>query len=308
MSAASPLVSVVLPTRNRANSLGRAIESVLDQTYPHLELIVIDDGSTDSSSDVLRGYGRAITVLSQPPRGVYPARNLGLRRASGDLVAFADSDDAWRPDRLRSQVPLFERPEVGLVFGDALHHRPGSASGRLPLTSFRVTPPRRGMIAAHLARGNCIPTVTVLARRRCLEEMGGFAESHGMSADYLAWFRVALRYEVDYVDDVVADYTVHDAGISADLGATLVARIELFAQELGEATTPRARAAIRQLLASAALSLMVATARGRARGTDSPYGRAWAALELADPLGALRAAVWLGARKVSSLRRPSFAG
>ena len=255
----APLVSVILPVRDRAASLGRAIESVLAQTHQEIELIVIDDGSTDDSVAVARGYGADVTVLSQEAAGPYPARNLGIQRASGDPIAFIDSDDAWRPGRLAAQLPLLEDRRTGLVFGDARHVGP-DARGR---TCFGVTPPARGDVAAHFAWGNFIPTVCVLVRRSCLLEAGGFPTSHPIAADYLLWFRIALRHRLDFASAVLADYTVGGSGISANLGQSLQARIELFSAELAAATVPSERELLRKLVFNLGLHLALATARGR---------------------------------------------
>src|SRR3954447_14344083 len=137
-----PDVSVILPVYNREQTVARAIRSVLAQTSTPLELIVINDGSTDGTRDVLDSFGSQITIIEQPHAGAYAARNRGLRAARGELIAFIDSDDAWLLDRLASQMPLMERPEVGLVFGDVVHVRPGDPRRRV--TSFQVAPPPRG--------------------------------------------------------------------------------------------------------------------------------------------------------------------
>src|SRR5215831_13870333 len=92
-----PFFSVIIPTYNRATCVGRAIESVLRQTFQDYELIVVDDGSTDKTAEVVRQYGERIVFVSQPNRGVSAARNAGVSRAAGDWVAFLDSDDEWLP-------------------------------------------------------------------------------------------------------------------------------------------------------------------------------------------------------------------
>jgi len=107
-----PLVSVILAVHNREGSVARAIASVLAQTYSPLELIVVDDGSTDGTRGVVEGFGAQVTLLARAHSGVYAARNTGLRRARGELVAFIDSDDAWLPDKLAAQVPLMRRRRV----------------------------------------------------------------------------------------------------------------------------------------------------------------------------------------------------
>ena len=257
-----PLVSVILPVYNRAASVGRAIESVLSQTWRDFELIVVDDGSTDGTRAAVERYAPRLRVLEQPHAGAYAARNLALRHARGELVAFIDSDDAWLPDRLERQIPLMQRREVGLVFGDVVH------LPRRDRTSFRVSPPRRGRVAARFAWCNFVPTISVLVRRSCLEEAGGFPDVP-LAADYLMWFRIALRHELDYVDRVVAEYAVHADGISFDLGRSLAARIRLFAAELKRTHDRAARAIIGALLVNLSLRLGLAVVRGRARGLFS---------------------------------------
>jgi glycosyltransferase involved in cell wall biosynthesis len=308
-----PFVSIILPVYNREAFVARAIDSALAQSYPHFELIVIDDGSTDGTARVLESFGERIRVIEQAHAGAYAARNRGLRHARGELIAFADSDDVWFPDRLESQVPLMARAEVGLVFGDATHVLPcgtGSQPVRRPqggrwrgrgrvenpshigLTCFRVAPPRRGRVAAHFAWCCFVPTCTALVRRRCLDEIGGFDESSALSADYLAWFRIALRYELDYVDRPVAEYMVHPGGISYDLGRSLAARIELFSNELARTDDRAVRAVLRRLLFNLALRMVLAAMRGKARNTRRPFRLAWRA---AKKVAGLEAAPWTAA-------------
>lgn len=265
------LVSAILPVHNRANWVARAVASVLGQSYAARELIIVDDGSTDGTPELLRTFASHARILRQEHSGAYAARNLALRRASGEFVAFIDSDDAWLPERLSRQMTLMQRPEVGLVFGDAAHVSGGAgATASLGLSSFRVTPPARGRVAAHFAWGNFVPTSAVLVRRSCLEETGGFSVREARSADYLQWFQIALRHELDYVPEPVVQYTVHAEGLSHDLEQSLCARIRLFADELSRTSDPSVRDVLRQLLFNLALHLSWAVMRGRAaRGSDA---------------------------------------
>jgi glycosyltransferase involved in cell wall biosynthesis len=295
-----PLVSVILAVHNREASVGRAIKSVLAQTYSPFELIVVDDGSTDGTRGVAEGFGAPVRLVTQAHAGAYAARNTGLRHARGELVAFIDSDDAWLPDKLAAQVPLMRRPEVGLVFGDAVHvTAPRENAPRTGRTSFVVSPPRRGRVAERFAWCNFVPTCTVLARRRCLEEVGGFSEASEVSADYLAWFRIALRHELDYVDQVVAEYTVHAEGISFALGRSLAARIVLFSAELAQTADPAARALLRRLLFNLSLHLALAALRGRAREVSDPLRLAWCT---ASGTAGFEAVPWFAAFAAEQLR------
>jgi glycosyltransferase involved in cell wall biosynthesis len=295
-----PLVSVILAVYNREGSVGRAVRSVLAQTYYPFELIVVDDGSTDGTRDVVEGFGAPVKLVRQAHAGAYAARNLGLRHARGEFVAFIDSDDAWLPDKLAAQVPLMRRPEVGVVFGDVVHvSEPRENAPRTGLTSFGVAPPRRGRVADRFAWCNFVPTCTVLARRRCLEETGGFSEASEVSADYLAWFRIALRHELDYVDRVVAEYTVHAEGISFALGKSLAARIALFSAELAQTADPATRAVLRRLLFNLSLHLALAALRGRAREVPGPLRLAW---RTASGAAGIAAAPWSAAFAAEQLR------
>ena len=274
--SAEILVSVIMAVNNRQASVARAINSVLAQTYRNLELIVVDDGSTDGTREVVERFGPLVKVITQAHAGAYVARNRALRHARGELIAFIDSDDAWMPDKLELQVPLMQRPEVGLVFADAIHvTAPEDGARHTGLTSFRVAPPKRGRAVDHFASCNFVPTCTVLVRRSCLEEIGGFSEANKISADYLTWFRIALRHDLDFVERPLIEYTVHADGLSFDLGRSLEARIDLFSAELAQTTDPDTRQLLRRLLFNLSLSLALAVLRGRARNVSHPWRLAW---------------------------------
>lgn len=286
----APLVSVILPVRDRADCIGRAIRSVLAQDYRPLELIVIDDGSRDGTQAVVAGFGDAVRLILQGGGGAYVARDRGIAAAAGTLIAFIDSDDAWYPDKLARQVPLFARADTGLVFGDVRHvaspHDDAAASG---LTSFAVAPPARGVVAPAFVYRNFVPTSTVVVRRICLEEIGGFAPGARLSADYLAWFSIALRHRLDHVNGCVADYTVHTAGISHDLGRSIEARLRLFDDAHAAAADPPTRALLRHLRFNLAVSRLVALLRGRLAW----HGRWLDAASLPLRLGGLATPLWL---------------
>lgn len=292
-----PLVTAILPVFNRAAWVGRAIESVLGQTHPEVELIVVDDGSTDETPAVLAAFAGRVRLLRQENRGAYAARNLALRHARGDLVAFIDSDDAWYPEKLARQLPLFADSRVGLVYADValVEGRPG-ACARTGRSAFGNTTPARGRAAGAFVRGNFVPTCTVVTRRQCLEEIGGFEAGSRLGADYLAWFQISRRHELDYVDAPLADYTVHPDGISFDLGRSLAARIGLFEGELQRVKGADARL-VQRILFNLGLHLALATMRGRAGSVDRPLQRARAAASTMDLGGALCSAAAFAARQ-----------
>jgi glycosyltransferase involved in cell wall biosynthesis len=202
-----PLVSVIIPTFNRAELLPRALESVIAQTFDDYEILVVDDESTDETKDVVLSYGEArIRYLRQAENaGPGAARNRGLREARGDLIAFLDSDDEWLPDKLTRQVSLFREiaPEVGLVytgvesvFGDGTR---------------KIDPPsRRGDVYESMLQQNVIHGggSNVMMRRNVVATIGYFDEEFSAIEDYDYWLRITRFFEIDFVDETLIRY--HD--------------------------------------------------------------------------------------------------
>lgn len=222
-----PRVSVIIPVFNREAFIGRAIESVLAQTYSDYEIIVVDDGSTDGTRRALDSFGEKLRVLSQPNRGPYAARNLGLQHARGDYIAFLDSDDFWLPERLAKQVPMLDSdPELGLVFGNGeIVYQPDRKPRR---TFFKYyDKPARGLVFPQLTLRNFIPQSSVLVRSRCFEELGPFLELP-LAADYHKWLQIALHYKIDFVEEVIFVYTMHEGNISRDRVARYRLLLEIF--------------------------------------------------------------------------------
>jgi glycosyltransferase involved in cell wall biosynthesis len=194
-----PIVSVIIPTHNRAWVLAEAVDSVLAQTFPDYELIVVDDGSTDATADLLAGYGARLRVEVQAHQGVSAARNRGIARANGELLAFLDSDDLWLPHKLRRQVDFMASRPAALICqtGEVWIRR-----------GVRVNPARRhrkpsGMIFdASLALCLVSPSA-VMARRALFEEAGTFDESLPACEDYDLWLRVSARFPVYLLDQAL---------------------------------------------------------------------------------------------------------
>jgi len=269
-----PLVSVILPVHNRAGWVNRAIESVLAQTYQRFELLVIDDGSTDDTYSVLEKFkSQQITVLKQSNAGAESARNLGLEHARGDFVAFIDSDDVWYPDRLSMQLPLFEKKETGLVFGNAavVDYARGGVSQRK--TFFDGVRPSRGRVMRDLARGCFVPFSSVLIRRKCFDDVGGFT-GNCVAADYMKWVEISVKWEFDYVPSPLFEYAVHPGGLSYNLIATLEDRLNSFRGMLAQNDEPKIKRVVRHILFNTFLSLCIAQFRygmENRRQTERPY-------------------------------------
>jgi glycosyltransferase involved in cell wall biosynthesis len=210
-------ISVIIPTYNGEKYISQAINSVLAQTYKDYEIIVVDDGSTDATWQILGTYGQKIRTFSKPNGGPGSARNLGIRNAAGSYLAFLDQDDEWLPDRLAAEVDILDkRPEVALVFADA---NICSAEGAITGTTFSYVKPRRGKIFKQLYRNNFIANLTVLVRKSCFVELGELDQSGRMmiSDDYNMWLRIAAHYPVEYVDRPLARYRIHQSNLSLDL-------------------------------------------------------------------------------------------
>lgn len=203
------LVSVVIPSYNRAYILDRAIESALSQTYPHVEVIVVDDGSTDDTEAVAARYGSRIRYVRQANGGVSAARNRGFAESRGEFVALLDSDDGWLPWKLAAQVAILQRdPAIGMVWTDMIADRAG---GEIVSTAYLRTmysaheyvriedmcerlgtladvlpgapadmadrPFYAGDVFPAMILGNLVHTSTVVLRRDRLRDIGGFDET-----------------------------------------------------------------------------------------------------------------------------------
>ncbi|MBU3758781.1 MAG: glycosyltransferase [Candidatus Omnitrophica bacterium] len=212
-----PCVSVIIPTYNRKGLLQEALESVFAQTFRDYELIVIDDGSTDGTKEaVLSRWGDRVRYFTQPNAGISAARNAGIREAQGTYVAFLDSDDTWRPDKLALQVDFMnQNPRTGLLATRLARYELGSQHSQ------RLCPPTFPSGFLELLNGeNNVPTSTVMVRRNCFEETGCFDSSLPIAEDWDLWLRIASRYEIACLDQVLAEHRDHLHKTTRDLEKT----------------------------------------------------------------------------------------
>ncbi|WP_372966645.1 glycosyltransferase family 2 protein [Marinobacter sp.] len=214
MSTKTPLVSVITPTYNRADFIGEAVESVLAQTYPHFEFLIVDDGSEDNTDDVLKPYlaDSRIRVFRQENQGQSIARNLALAEAKGEYICFLDSDNYWPKDKLEQQVRLFaEFPDTDVLYGDnVIINEEGCEVSRNNMSRYS------GNIARHMIKDNCVAMNTTMARRRCFDEMGGMSGKRRVADDYDLWLRLSARYVFRYEPRYWAWYRVMEDQISSD--------------------------------------------------------------------------------------------
>ena len=210
--ASVDLVSVVIATYNMGHYLSQAVESVLGQSYPAIEVQIIDDGSSDNTSIVVRQWqdDPRVHVHRQENAGQARAKNAGIARSSGHFVAFLDADDIWLPGKLTRQMPLFhDRPRLGVVYSD---YERMDADGR-PLPKGPV-PLHRGRISGPLLIDNFISFPSAVVRRECLERQGLFDETLGMGIDYDLWLRLSARYEFDFVPQPTVRYRIWSGQMS----------------------------------------------------------------------------------------------
>jgi len=208
-----PRVSIIMPVLNGEKYISDAIESILMQTYQGFELIVVDDGSTDGTPELIRRFGERTNLkcIRHPERqGIARSVNDGVRHSSGELIAFLDHDDAWLPSFLETQVNyLDQHPDVGMVHSD---FQTTDSEGNILEPSVAASRKREarpsGYVFPQLFMDSFIVGNSVLIRKECFNRLGGFDESIRFG-DYLLWLRIARHYRVDYVDNVLTQYRQH---------------------------------------------------------------------------------------------------
>lgn len=200
-------VSVIIPCYNYSHLVGRAIESVLNQTYRDLEIIVVDDGSTDECREVVEKY-RQVRYIYQVNQGPNAARNKGIMVASSsEFIAFLDADDEWLPHKLEKQIKVMDtRPLVGLVYSKI--YTIEECSGAIIGTS-RHHFFHEGHVMEKLFMHQFVPSPTPLIRRNVFERVGCFDPKAIGSDDWEMWLRISAHFEFAYVSEPLAKYTVH---------------------------------------------------------------------------------------------------
>ena len=210
-----PKVSVIIPTYNGEKYIREAIDSVLAQSYEDFEIVVVDDGSADNTKEVLDKYEAQIKYIYQENQGRSAARNRGVKESTGEYIAFLDADDLWEVDKLMLQMAYFEKnSNLGLIYSDALSVRDREV---LVPSLFRERRPYAGRCFDKLLYENFIPTQTVIVKKMVFEAVGGFDESIEVSEDYDLWLKILKKYEISYIDKVLARYRLHNNNVSQDI-------------------------------------------------------------------------------------------
>jgi glycosyltransferase involved in cell wall biosynthesis len=222
----TPVVSVIIPVYNGGAHLGVAIESVLRQTYTNLEVIVVDDGSTDDSTRIAKSFGSRVRVMTQPNSGSAVARNAGIDYSHGELIAFIDADDAWVSHKLELQVNyLSARPDVGMVYHSWVEWNGDQAllaeleTQAQQATLAQLDWSRSGWIYHQLLLDSIVHTSTAMIRRTTIAAVGGFDPQLRRGQDYDYWLRVSRITEIHKLAATLSVYRIHDASITNRLPA-----------------------------------------------------------------------------------------
>ena len=216
----SPLVSIIIPVYNSSAYVADALRSVLAQDCENKEIIVVDDGSTDSTPDILKTFQERIVVITQVNAGPAAARNRALKHAKGAYIAFLDADDFWVPGKLRLQIDyLEERREIGAVYSKWLLWH-ADAEGRfspprLPPLNRRtaIVPEDSGWIYTNLLLECRLLTSTVVLRRAIMQEVGLFNEELLRGQDYDYWIRLSRVTQIHKLNQELALYRIHGDNI-----------------------------------------------------------------------------------------------
>jgi glycosyltransferase involved in cell wall biosynthesis len=207
-SSARPTVSVVIPTYNAADLLPDAVKSVLAQTYRDFELIVVDDGSTDATPEVMEAYMDDVRYIQKENGGTASARNRGIREARGEYVAFLDADDVWRPTKLETQMGEHEADPT-LAWSYTEVYLVDTESGDILFRKNRGRDQREGDVLRILIREGFITPSATVVRRDVFDEVGMFDESILVTEDKDLWLRIAARYPIRFINEPLVEMRRH---------------------------------------------------------------------------------------------------
>lgn len=205
-------ISVVITCYKYAQYLPFAMDSALGQTHRNIEVIMVNDGSPDNTDEVMQRYlsDRRVIYVKQENAGQAIAKNNGIKRASGDFIAFLDADDIWALDKLEKQLPLFENPQVGVVYCRVNYiDEQGKPIER---NMHSLLEPRSGWIVQHIFLDNLVPFCAAVVRRECFDRVGVMDPSFRMGIDWDLWLRMSVHYQFEFVDEALLTYRVGHSG------------------------------------------------------------------------------------------------
>lgn len=207
-----PLVSVVIATYNMGKYIDQAVESVLNQSWKNLEIIVVDDGSTDDTQNVMARFAddKRVIYLKTENQGQPKAKNHGIKNSKGDFIAFCDADDLWEENKLEIQMPLFANDRIGVVYSDVSNISPDNKRFIRPSNEKRYT----GKVIEKMLLENFVPFGTSVIRRACIEKNGIFDEQFRMGIDWDLWLRYSLDWEFAFTPERTYIYRIWEGQMS----------------------------------------------------------------------------------------------
>ncbi len=222
----NPEISVIIPTYNRSRLVERAVTSVINQTYKDLEIIVVDDCSTDNTEEVIRGIDdeRVTFIKLESNKGAPAARNEGIKASKAQYISLLDSDDEYLPNKLELQFNKFEElpNEIGIVYcGYFILYDSDKPYGK-------VLPRYRGSLSDILLKHNCLGSPTPLIRKECFNVCGMFDESLPSCQDWDMWIRISHKYKFDFINEPLANVYTHGDQISTNIINKINAREILY--------------------------------------------------------------------------------
>ncbi len=228
-----PTVSIIIPAYNHAAFLQKTLESALAQDWHDYEIIVVDDGSKDSTPQVATAFGAAVRYLPQTNHGMAATRNIGIQHSTGELLSFLDDDDLWLPHYLSTVVAQFRAdPELGgLHTGYQLTS--DKAGEDFPLQGTRTVP--ADDLYKNLLEGGFFPPSSVTVRRAVLDKVGVFDETLQGCADWELWLRVSREHKFRGIPDVLVKYRIHAGGLSSNVEHMTQDRLKAIGKHWGPA-------------------------------------------------------------------------
>lgn len=213
--AEQPLVSVVIPVYNRKNTIQKSVESVLNQTYRNIELIIVDDGSTDGTIDILKKLGGTrTTVFEQNHKGANAARNLGIKHAKGEFIAFQDSDDEWLPEKLEKQITYMCRGKYDACY--CAFYLYGKDNDEIIPSDYENKEKLEKNLIEILKNYNVVSTQTLVIHQNIVQEVGGFDEEMPRLQDYEYAVRLIRKKQIGYVAEPLVKVYYSENSISSD--------------------------------------------------------------------------------------------
>jgi len=250
-------ISVIIPCYNHARYLGEAIQSARAQTYRDVEIIVVDDGSTDDTAQVAAAFSASVRYIFQTNAGLSAARNTGIRASAGEYIALLDADDLWRPEFLETLAAILDRdPSLGAVYsGSQFINVRGEV---LPQVITRTVP--ANALRDALTDGEFFPPCAVLTRKNVFQRVGLFDETLSASEDWDMWLRVAAQFPFAGIANGLALYRMHGNNMSRDLKRMFDSQLQVAHKHFGSADGEPATWSRAQRRAFAGIYLWQATA------------------------------------------------